>query len=144
VDNSAVRQLQIDKLARLRGERDPGAVEAVLAALARAAGDTTGGHGNLLALAIDAPAPKRRWGKSRWRWRTSTAAIAPRSKAISGVYKQEVGAMNDAVKRVLRSVARFEADEGRAPASWSPRSARTAMTAARRSSPRRSRIRLRR
>jgi len=36
-------------------------------------------------------------------------------KAISGVYKQEVGAMNDAVKRVLRSVARFEADEGRRP-----------------------------
>jgi methylmalonyl-CoA mutase len=36
-------------------------------------------------------------------------------KAISGVYRQEVGAMNDAVKRVQRSVAQFEADEGRRP-----------------------------
>src|ERR1700674_4383029 len=37
VDNSAVRTLQIDKLARLRAERDPRAVEEALAALTRAA-----------------------------------------------------------------------------------------------------------
>src|ERR1700726_2672829 len=37
VDNSAVRQLQIEKLARLRAERDAGAVEEALAALTRAA-----------------------------------------------------------------------------------------------------------
>src|SRR5713101_2961671 len=39
VDNSAVRQLQIDKLARLKAERDAGAVEAALAALTRAAAE---------------------------------------------------------------------------------------------------------
>src|SRR6516164_3026233 len=39
VDNSAVRQLQIEKLARLKRERDTDAVQAVLAALTRAAGD---------------------------------------------------------------------------------------------------------
>src|SRR6266481_1640211 len=44
VDNSAVRQLQIDKLARLRAERDGGAVEEALAALTRAAA----GAANLL------------------------------------------------------------------------------------------------
>src|SRR5260370_12838947 len=37
VDNSAVRQLQLDKLARLRAERDAIAVEAALTALTRAA-----------------------------------------------------------------------------------------------------------
>ena len=37
VDNSAVRALQLDKLARLRKERDPAAVEDALAALTRAA-----------------------------------------------------------------------------------------------------------
>src|SRR5579862_4033427 len=42
VDNSAVRQLQIDKLARLRHDREPKAVEEALAALTRAA---DGGNG---------------------------------------------------------------------------------------------------
>jgi methylmalonyl-CoA mutase len=51
VDNSAVRQSQIEKLARLKRERDPLAVAETLAALTRTAG---GGNGNLLALAIDA------------------------------------------------------------------------------------------
>src|SRR6266849_1065176 len=39
VDNSAVRQLQIDKLTRLRAERDATAVEAALTALTRAAAE---------------------------------------------------------------------------------------------------------
>src|SRR5436853_1850955 len=43
VDNAAVRQLQIDKLDRLRRARDPAAVEEALAALRRTAG---GGNGN--------------------------------------------------------------------------------------------------
>jgi len=55
VDNAAVRQLQIDKLARLRRERDPKAVADALAALTR---NAAGGNGNLLALAIDAARAK--------------------------------------------------------------------------------------
>src|SRR5256712_11906927 len=49
VENSTVRRLQIDKLKRLRSERDPKGVDSVLGALARSAG---GGNGHLLALAI--------------------------------------------------------------------------------------------
>src|SRR5262245_9553963 len=55
VDNAAVRQLQIDKLSRLKRERDPKALEDALAALTRTA---DGGNGNLLALAIDAARAK--------------------------------------------------------------------------------------
>ena len=51
VDNSAVRAMQLDKLARLRAERDPSALQQALDALTRAAG---GGNGNLLELAIEA------------------------------------------------------------------------------------------
>src|SRR5215469_12081749 len=54
VDNSNVRRLQIDKLKRLRGERDQKAVDAALATLTRAASE----GGNLLALAIDAARAK--------------------------------------------------------------------------------------
>src|SRR6266566_5495878 len=112
VDNAAVRQLQIDKLSRLKRERDPKAVEDALAALTRTA---AGGNGNLLALAIDAArakatvgeislAPERVFGRHR-------AEI----KAITGVYKREVGAMSEAVARVQKLVAEFEANEGRRP-----------------------------
>src|SRR5262252_2437477 len=65
VDNSTVRRLQIEKLARLRAERDPGAVEEALAALTRAADDKTGNlrNANLLALAIDAARAKATVGE---------------------------------------------------------------------------------
>ena len=51
VDNKAVRESQIAKLARLRAERDPAAVNAALAALTDAA---RSGMGNLLERAVAA------------------------------------------------------------------------------------------
>src|SRR5215813_2228243 len=60
VENSTVRRLQIDKLKRLRGERNQKDVDAALAALTRAA---EGGNGNLLALAIDAARAKATVGE---------------------------------------------------------------------------------
>src|SRR4249920_1643875 len=66
VDNSAVRQLQRDKLARLKHERDPAQLAAALESLTRAA---DGGNGNLLALAVDAARAKPPSAKSRRRWR---------------------------------------------------------------------------
>jgi len=115
IDNSAVRQLQIDKLKRLRAERDASAVESTLAALTRAAGDATGGNGNLLALAVDAARAKATVGEISTALEIVYGRHRAAIKAISGVYRQEVGAMDDAVRRVLRSVAKFETDEGRRP-----------------------------
>jgi methylmalonyl-CoA mutase len=60
VDNSNVRRLQIDKLKRLRAERNQKDVDAALAALTHAAE----GNGNLLALAIDRGRNLGRHGKS--------------------------------------------------------------------------------
>src|SRR3712207_2955920 len=54
VDNGNVRTMQIDKLKRLRAERDEGAVATALAALTEAAS----GSGNLLALAVEAARAK--------------------------------------------------------------------------------------
>ena len=56
----AVRQLQIDKLTRLKRERDPRAVADALEALTR---NAAGGNGNLLALAIDAARAKATVGE---------------------------------------------------------------------------------
>src|SRR5712672_474788 len=60
IDNAAVRQLQIDKLARLKRERDPKTVDDALSALTR---NAAGGNGNLLALAVDAARAKATVGE---------------------------------------------------------------------------------
>jgi methylmalonyl-CoA mutase len=111
VDNSAVRQLQIDKLNRLKRERDPKTLADALAALTRNAG---GGNGNLLALAIDAARAKATVGEISSALEQVYGRHQAEIKAISGVYRREVG-MTDTVERVLQRVAEFEENEGRRP-----------------------------
>jgi methylmalonyl-CoA mutase len=111
VDNSAVRALQLDKLARLRQERDPKAVEEALATLTRAADR---GNGNLLALSVDAARAKATVGEISAALEKVFGRHRAEIKTLSGVYKREVG-MTDAVARVQKLVAAFEQDEGRRP-----------------------------
>jgi methylmalonyl-CoA mutase len=111
VDNSAVMRMQLEKLARLKAERDPKAVEEALAALTRAADR---GNGNLLALAVDAARAKATVGEISSALEQVFGRHRAEIKTLSGVYKREVG-MTDAVARVLKLVTAFEADEGRRP-----------------------------
>ena len=111
VDNSAVMQLQLDKLARLKKERDPKAVEEALAALTRAAS----GNGNLLALAVEAARAKATVGEISMALEKVYGRHRAEIRAISGVYKREVGTMSAAVDRVLKHVVAFEEREGRRP-----------------------------
>jgi methylmalonyl-CoA mutase len=111
VDNSAVRKLQLDKLGRLKQERDPNAVADALAALTRAADR---GNGNLLALAVDAARAKATVGEISAALEQVYGRHRAEIKALSGVYKREVG-MNEAVARVQALVTQFEHDEGRRP-----------------------------
>jgi methylmalonyl-CoA mutase len=110
IDNAAVRQLQIEKLERLKAERDPAAVEQALAALTRAAG----GNGNLLALAIEAARAKATVGEISLALEQVFGRHRAEIKAISGVYQREVG-MTDCIERVKKLVASFEENEGRRP-----------------------------
>jgi methylmalonyl-CoA mutase len=111
VDNAAVRQLQIDKLARLKRERDPEAVAQTLAALTRTAG---GGNENLLALAIDAAHAKATVGEISSALETVFGRHRAEITTISGVYKQEAG-VSDAVARLQKMTAAFADSEGRRP-----------------------------
>jgi methylmalonyl-CoA mutase len=107
-----VRKLQIDKLQRLRAERDPMKLEAALAALTRAA-ET--GKDNLLALAVDAARAKATVGEISMALEKIWGRHRAETRAISGVYRREAGPMTDAVQRMLRKVEAFEAEEGRRP-----------------------------
>jgi len=111
VDNAAVRQLQIDKLKRLKRERDSEALKQALEALTRSA---AGGNGNLLALAIDAARAKATVGEISLALEKAFGRHQAEIRAISGVYGREVG-MADAVERVQKLVAEFEDNEGRRP-----------------------------
>jgi methylmalonyl-CoA mutase len=111
VDNSAVMQMQLDKLRRLRAERDPAVLKEALDALTRAADR---GNGNLLALAIDAARAKATVGEISSALEKVYGRHRAEIKAITGVYKREVG-MTGAVERVRVAVEVFEAAEGRRP-----------------------------
>ena len=111
IDNSAVRQMQLDKLARLKAERDPAALKEALEALTRAADR---GNGNLLAIAIDAARAKATVGEISAALEQIYGRHRAEIRAITGVYKREVG-MTGAVERVRKAVEAFEQAEGRRP-----------------------------
>ena len=111
IDNTAVRTMQLDKLKRLKAERDPTALQEALNALTRAADR---GNGNLLELAVDAARAKATVGEISSALEKVYGRHRAEIKAITGVYKREVG-MTGAVERVRVAVEAFEAAEGRRP-----------------------------
>ena len=110
IDNSAVMQMQLDKLKRLRAERDPVALKEALDALTRGAT----GNGNLLELAVDAARAKATVGEISTALEKVFGRHVASIKSISGVYKREVG-KTDSGERVRKAVEAFEAAEGRRP-----------------------------
>ncbi|KAA5601873.1 methylmalonyl-CoA mutase [Blastochloris sulfoviridis] len=113
VDNSAVRTMQIDKLKRLRGERNEAAVAAALDALSHAASDRA--KGNLLALAVEAARHKATVGEISDALERVWGRHHAEIRAISGVYKREAKRMDDKIARIQRRVEAFEVEEGRRP-----------------------------
>jgi len=111
VDNSAVRAQQIEKLRRLRAERDEGKCQAALAALTLGARE----KGNLLALAIDAARAMATVGEISDALEKVFGRHRAEIKSISGVYKREAGVNSAAVTRVQKMVEEFEENDGRRP-----------------------------
>jgi methylmalonyl-CoA mutase len=111
VENSTVRRLQIDKLKRLRSERNQKDVDAALTALTNAAN----GNGNLLALAIDAARAKATVGEISDAMEKVFGRHRAEIKSITGVYKREASAMSNKVAKVQALIDAFEEAEGRRP-----------------------------
>ncbi|QIB36288.1 methylmalonyl-CoA mutase [Ancylobacter pratisalsi] len=111
VDNSAVRAAQLEKLRRLKAERDPKAVAAALTALQNGAE----GKGNLLALAIDAARAKATVGEISDALERVFGRHRAEIRAVSGVYRREASAMTGKVDEVRAMVDAFEHEEGRRP-----------------------------
>ncbi|MCU4182258.1 methylmalonyl-CoA mutase [Bosea sp. BH3] len=111
VDNASVRAQQLDKLRRLKAERNEAEVESALTALTNGAA----GDGNLLDLAVKAARAKATVGEISMAMEQVFGRHRAEIKAISGVYKREVGEMNPAVTRVQLMCQAFEEADGRRP-----------------------------
>jgi methylmalonyl-CoA mutase len=110
VDNSAVRAAQLEKLKRLRAERDEEKTQATLDALTD--GAKTGA--NLLDLAVKAARAKASVGEISYALEKVFSRHKPKANVISGVYGREAGD-SVAVARVRGMTAAFEENERRKP-----------------------------
>ncbi|MGW4483660.1 methylmalonyl-CoA mutase [Amycolatopsis sp. NPDC004368] len=110
VDNAGVRTQQLEKLRRLREERDSAATEDALRRLTEGAQN----DGNLLALAIDAARAKATVGEISDALEKIWGRHSGQIRTISGVYREEVG-KSDNVEKARALVEKFAEDEGRRP-----------------------------
>ncbi|RII09696.1 Methylmalonyl-CoA mutase large subunit [Streptomyces sp. YIM 130001] len=111
VDNSSVRTQQIEKLRRLREERDDTACQDALEALTRAADESTG---NLLDLAVRAARAKATVGEISYALEKVYGRHAGQIRTISGVYRNEAGE-SSSLDRTRAVVDAFAEAEGRRP-----------------------------
>lgn len=112
VDNSSVRRAQLEKLKRLRAERDETACRDALSALTRCA---EAGSGNLLEAAVGAARAKATVGEISDAMEKIYGRHVAEVRAIAGVYKSEMGESEASLRRVNEIVMQFEEREGRRP-----------------------------
>jgi methylmalonyl-CoA mutase len=119
VENSRVRTEQLEKLARLRADRDDAATQAALAELTRAAGES--GHAgedglgnNLLALAINAARAHATVGEISDALEKVYGRHQAEIRTIAGVYRDEVGKVSN-VTAATELVQKFAEADGRRP-----------------------------
>ena len=110
VDNTAVRARQLEKLQRLRAERDPLAVEAALDALTSGAA----GNGNLLELSVNAARAKATVGEISLALEKVVGRHAAEASAVTGVYLRESGVTPQA-QRAKAMTEAFRQADGRKP-----------------------------
>ncbi|MCA3556287.1 methylmalonyl-CoA mutase [Aestuariivirga sp.] len=111
VDNSAVRAAQIEKLRRLRAERNGAETQAALARLAEVART---GQGNLLEAAVGAARAKATVGEISLALERVFNRHTPTIRAMKGVYAATPRDTHK-IEQVRHAVAAFREADGRAP-----------------------------
>ena len=112
VDNRSVRRQQLEKLERLKAERDEAKVQAALDALTSYA-ET--GAGNLLEGAVEAARVKATVGEISYALEKVYGRHRADVSAVTGVYKAEMGRMEGSMSRIKELIDGFETEHGRRP-----------------------------
>ena len=111
VDNTAVREAQLKRLADLRAHRDDKLVEQKLNAITECA---KSGKGNLLALSIEAARVRASLGEISMAMEKVYGRYKAKINLISGVYNSETK-NNESFKKACDLADQFAAIEGRRP-----------------------------
>jgi methylmalonyl-CoA mutase len=111
IDNTSVRLAQIERLRKLRAERDESEVQSALNALTEA---VKTGNGNLLDLAVEAAKKRASLGEISYACEKVVGRYKAEIRTIEGVYKSE--AKNESEFMEAQELARrFAEMEGRQP-----------------------------
>jgi methylmalonyl-CoA mutase len=111
VDAASVRAQQIEKLRRLRAERDEASTRAALQALTNGAR----GRANLLELSVAAARAKATVGEISLAMEKAFGRHVAEAKTISGIYLAASGPTADANMRAIAMTRAFAENEGRPP-----------------------------
>lgn len=111
VDNSAVRESQINRINLAKANRNEDAVQKALQALIECA---KSGEGNLLALAVDAARLRATLGEISDAMETHFGRFVATTRSVSGVYSNEIS-MDDQFKKTQTLADEFSDLEGRRP-----------------------------
>lgn len=111
VDNAKVRSQQIERLAKLKTERNPKEVEAALAALTEAAKT---GKGNLLELSINAARVRCSLGEISYALEVVFGRYKANIRSIAGVYSKEIS-MDKNFLKAKELADKFAEMDGRRP-----------------------------
>jgi methylmalonyl-CoA mutase len=112
VDNRSVRRQQLEKLERLKSERNEADVQSALDALTESAKT---GKGNLLEGAVRAARAKATVGEISYALEKIYGRHRAEVSAVTGVYKAEMGRMDGSLTRVKALIDSFEHEHGRRP-----------------------------
>ncbi|WP_374213582.1 methylmalonyl-CoA mutase [Jannaschia sp. LMIT008] len=110
IDNEDVRRRQVERLNRIRAERDDAVVEAALDALTEGAK----GDGNLLALAVDAARARASVGEISDAMEAAFGRHRAEVKTLAGVYGKAYDG-DDGFAAIQADVEAFAEEEGRRP-----------------------------
>jgi len=111
IDNTEVRRKQIERLNKIKTERNPEAVEQILNEIRESAKT---GKGNLLALCIEAARRRVTLGEMSDAMEESFGRYKANIRTISGVYAMNAG-KNEYFEKALNLTQKFEEEEGRRP-----------------------------
>jgi len=111
IDNTAVRQNQINRIFELKKNRNEDEVQSALVNITKA---TETGEGNLLDLAVKAARVKATLGEISYAIEKVSGRYNPQIKTISGVYNNEFGNKME-INSVLALTDKFEEKYGRRP-----------------------------
>ena len=111
VDNSAVRQSQIDRITEVKSKRNEKAVQNSLSLLRECA---KSGKGNLLSLAIDAARNRATLGEISYAMEEEFGRYTAKTRSISGAYKSEISE-DKTFAKALSLADDFAEKDGRRP-----------------------------